>query len=98
MSLTMLVKSAVASGWKTIAALPRERRSSSVSKVTYAVVIAKSRSGAGLASFRLPVMTSKRPTQARGGDALELRLEPLQGLDALLGGGWLANSSRAAGR
>ena len=34
MSLTMLVKSAVASAWKTIAALPRETRSSSVSKVT----------------------------------------------------------------
>src|SRR3954454_15394684 len=86
MSLTMALKSDVASGWKTIAAVPRLTRSSSVSNVTYAVVIANSRSGAGLARSRLPRMTSRKPTPGLcgGGKALELGLEALQRGDALL--------------
>ena len=43
-SRTIDVKSAVASDWKTIAALPREVISSPVSNVTYAVLMANSRS------------------------------------------------------
>jgi hypothetical protein len=34
--------------------------------VTYAVVIANRRSGAGFASLRLPVMTSKNPISGSG--------------------------------
>ena len=62
MSRTIDSKSAVASGWKTIAAAPRELIPSEVSIATYAVLIANSRSGAGLASLRWPIRTSRKPT------------------------------------
>ena len=61
MSRTIDSKSAVESGWKTIAAVPREVMLRLVSNVTYAVLIANSRSGAGGASLRLPVRTSRKP-------------------------------------
>ncbi len=67
MSRTMLSKSAVASGWKTIAALPALLSPSSISIVTCAVVIANSRSvGAGCLSERLPRRTSKKPIGTEG--------------------------------
>ena len=53
-SSTICWKSAVPSGWKTIPARPRCFRPSPVSSVTFAVVIANSRSGAGAFSLRLP--------------------------------------------
>ena len=62
MSRTICSKSAVASGWKTIAALPELLRPSSMSIFTYAVVIANSRSGAGCLSSRLPRRMSRKPT------------------------------------
>ena len=65
MSLTIDSKSAVASGWKTIAAAPRLVMFSPVCSVTYAVDIANSRSGAGPASLRRPVRTSRNPIQRR---------------------------------
>ena len=61
MSRTMPVKSAVSSGWKTIAALPELLSSSVISSVTAAVDIANSRLSAGALSLRLPVRMSKRP-------------------------------------
>ena len=61
MSRTIDSKSAVDSGWNTIAATPREVTLRLVSSVTYAVLIANSRSGAGGASLRLPVRTSRKP-------------------------------------
>ena len=61
MSLTMPSKSAVASGWKTIAAWPVVVSSSSISSLTYAVDIANSRSAAGCLSSRLPRRMSKSP-------------------------------------
>src|SRR5215212_31519 len=90
MSVAICSKSAVASAWKTIPATPRELIDSSVSNVTYAVLIANSRSGAGLASLRLPAMMSNRPMRSvperEGalGRALQLRLEAAEGRDALL--------------
>ncbi len=62
MSRTIDSKSAVASGWNTIAAAPREVSPIDVSIVTYAVLIANSRSGAGCASLRRPIRTSRKPT------------------------------------
>src|SRR3954451_24003289 len=86
MSRTIASKSAVASGWKTIAALPELLSESSMSIFTYAVDIANSRSGAGCLSSRLPRRMSRRPTTGPlGGDlALELGLQPGQGGDPLL--------------
>src|SRR3954463_5843490 len=86
MSRTMPSKSAVASGWKTIAASPVVVRPSSISSLTYAVDMANSRSAAGCLSSRLPRRMSKSPTpKSLSGDAaLELRLQALQGGDALL--------------
>src|SRR6185312_4336965 len=83
-SRTIEVKSAVASDWKTIAALPREVISRPVSKVTYAVLMANSRSSAGWASLRLPVRMSRKPTPARrsAGRALQLGLVAGQRLQA----------------
>jgi len=77
--------------WKTMPATPRDVSSSSVWSVTYAVLIANSRSGAGCLSLRLPLMTSNRPTRRRlrrglRRYALELGLEPLQRRDPLLHG------------
>src|SRR5690349_9391162 len=85
MSLTMPSKSAVASGWKTMAALPVVVSSSSISSLMYAVDMANRRSAAGCLSSRFPRRMSKRP-MGRSLDALalELRLEPAQRLDALL--------------
>src|ERR1700709_2271130 len=84
MSRTMPSKSAVASGWKTIAALPALCCSSVISSVTYAVLIANSRSGAGCARLRLPRRMSSRPMPRRLRGALQLRLEALQRGEALL--------------
>src|SRR4051794_41331509 len=85
MSRTICSKSDVASGWKTIAALPLLVRPSSISSVTCAVVIANTRSvGTGFLIARFPRRTSRRPMGERLGGALELRLEPLQRGDALL--------------
>src|ERR687893_57213 len=84
MSATIASKSLVASGWKTIAARPG-LRPSSVSSVTPAVDIAKTRSGAGPLTLRLPVRTSRKPMgPLRLRPALQLRLQPLERLDALL--------------
>src|SRR5215217_2416139 len=84
MSRTMPSKSAVASGWKTIAALPVPLSPSSISSLICAVVIANTRSVAtGFLSWRLPRRTSRNPIPGRLGGALELRLEALQGGDAL---------------
>src|SRR5215212_2292724 len=82
MSVTIDVKSAVASGWKTIAALPELLSSSVISSVTAAVDIANSRLSAGALSLRLPVRMSNRPM--RLGRALELHLQALQRRDPLL--------------
>src|SRR5205823_12599061 len=79
MSRTIESKSAVDSGWNTIAAAPRELIPSPVSIVTFAVLLANSRSGAGLSSLRRPVRMSRRPT--RLGGALELSLEALEARD-----------------
>src|SRR5215213_7136293 len=85
MSRTICSKSAVASGWKQIAALPVLLRPSCISSVTCAVVIANTRSvGAAFLIWRLPRMTSRKPTRGRLRGALELRLEALQGGDPLL--------------
>src|SRR3954454_23857706 len=84
MSATMRSKSAVPSGWKTIAPLPAFLSPISVSSVTPAVLIANSRSAAGCLILRLPVRTSKRPMGPRLRLALELRLEALEGGDPLL--------------
>src|SRR5215210_8237032 len=84
MSATIWSKSAVPSGWKTIAARAALLRPSSVSSVTPAVLIANRRSGAGCLILRLPVRTSKRPMDLRLRPALQLRLQPLQRLDPLL--------------
>src|SRR5688572_30277086 len=85
MSLTMPSKSAVASGWNTIAALPFVRISSSMSSLTYAVDIANRRSAAGCLSSRLPLRMSRKPTcGSLDRLALELRLEALEGGDPLL--------------
>jgi hypothetical protein len=65
MSRTIESKSAVASGWKTIAAVPRGVSPIDVSSVTFAVLIANSLSGAGPSSLRLPVRMSKRPIRGR---------------------------------
>src|SRR4051812_7558962 len=87
MSLTICWKSPVASGWKTIPALPRDVMPCAVSSVTYAVVIANSRSGAGAFSLRLPSRASMNPmTPAplrgrRDGALLQLLLEAAQALD-----------------
>ena len=61
MSVTIDSKSAVARGWKTIAALPELCSWSVISSVTAAVDIANSRSGAGAFILRLPVRMSKKP-------------------------------------
>src|SRR5919197_190334 len=88
MSRTICSKSAVARGWKTIAALPVLFRPSVISSVTCAVVIANTRSvGTGFLIARLPRRTSKRPMGDRLGGALELRLEALESGDAPLEGG-----------
>src|SRR5690242_6632132 len=85
MSRTICSKSEVASGWKTIAALPELLSPSCISRVICAVVIANTRSvGTGFLIARFPRRTSKRPMPERLGGALELRLEALQGRDALL--------------
>src|SRR4051812_6069163 len=86
MSPTMLSKSAVASGWKTIAALPALDSPISSSSVTCAVLMANTRSvGAGCLSERLPRMTSNRPMPRRlRRRALQLALQALQRRDALL--------------
>src|SRR5690242_17961943 len=84
MSRTMPSKSAVASGWKTIAALPAELSPSSLSIVTYAVLIANRRSGAGCASLRFPRRMSISPMPERLRRALQLRLEALERGQALL--------------
>ncbi len=81
MSRTIDVKSAVASGWNTIAALPELLSSSVISSVIAAVDIANSRLSAGGLIFRLPVRMSRKPIR-RG--ALQLALEPLERLDPLL--------------
>src|SRR3954451_14527989 len=87
MSLTICWKSPVASGWNTIPALPRDVMPCSVSSVTYAVVIANSRSGAGAFSLRLPSRASMKPMALgslrgrRDGALLELLLEAAQALD-----------------
>src|SRR4051794_14655085 len=79
MSATIDWKSAVASGWKTMAALPADASPISVSMVTCAVLMAKRRSGAGWESLRLPRRTSSRPMCPRRlRRALQLRLEALQ--------------------
>src|SRR5512134_3261515 len=79
-------KSAVPSGWKTIPADLRCSSPSAVASVTCAVVIANRRSGAGSATFLLlpPSRASRNPTPQSLGGALQLRLELLQALDALL--------------
>ena len=82
MSVTIEAKSAVASGWKTIAALPELRSSSVISSVIAAVDIANSRLSAGAFILRLPVRMSNRPID--GGGALQLHLEALQRRDPLL--------------
>src|SRR3954452_24442336 len=84
MSLTIWSKSAVPSGWKTIADCPALLRPIPVSSVTPAVLMAYSRSAAGCLILRLPVRTSKRPMGPRLRLALELRLEALEGGDPLL--------------
>src|SRR3954469_6060743 len=85
MSRTICSKSEVASGWKTIAALPVLFSPSSISSVTCAVDIANTRSvGAGFLIARLPRRTSNSPMGDRLGGALQLRLETLQGGDPLL--------------
>src|SRR3954454_19371190 len=85
MSLTMPSKSAVASGWKTIAALPDVRSSSSISSLMYAVDMANRRSAAGCFSSRLPRRMSRKPMPGSLGQlALELGLQALQGGDPLL--------------
>src|SRR4051812_39662651 len=86
MSVRICLKSTVDSGWKTIAASPFDCRPSDSLSVSWAVDIAKSLSvGAGALSFFLPKTTSRRPTGCSlGGRALQLRLEALQGGDALL--------------
>src|SRR5215207_5355021 len=81
MSLTIEPKSAVASGWKTIAALPELRSSSVISSVTAAVDIANSRLSAGAFILRLPVRMSNRPISGR---ALQLHLQALERRDPLL--------------
>ncbi len=84
-SFTMLWKSAVPIGWNTIPATPRCLRSSDVSSVICAVVIANSRSGAGPFSlFPLPPRRASRKPTNLGGGALQLGLELLEPLDALL--------------
>jgi len=61
-SATIDSKSAVASGWKTIAATPFVTIPCPVASVTYAVERAKSRSGAGPLSFlRPPSRESRKP-------------------------------------
>src|SRR4051812_50078832 len=91
MSVRICLKSAVDSGWNTIAASPFDSSPSVSTSVSCAVDIAKSLSvGTGALSFFFPKTTSKRPTGGRLGRALQLRLEPLQRRDALLhrrGGG-----------
>src|SRR5689334_21848108 len=99
MSRTIPSKSAVASGWKTIAAAPRELIESDVSSVTYAVLIANSRSGAGPASLRRPSSTSKKPIAStpvpvRLARGLKLGLEALQRRDPLLQRGMRAEEAR----
>ena len=85
MSATIASKSAVPSGWKTIAALPALLRSISVSSVTPAVLIANRRSGAGFLILRLAGEDVEEAHGPSGyAPALELRLEPLQRLDPLL--------------
>ena len=62
-SLRICLKSAVASGWKTMPATGLRLRPSCASIVTYAVLIANRRSGAG--AFRLlrpPSSASRKPT------------------------------------
>src|SRR4051794_41263010 len=91
MSVRICLKSAVESGWNTMAASPFDWSPSVSASVSCAVDIAKSLSvGTGALSFFFPKTTSKRPTGGRLGRALQLRLEPLERLDALLhrrGGG-----------
>src|SRR3954468_5790926 len=85
MSVRICLKSAVDSGWNTIAASPFDSSPRVSTSVSCAVDIAKSLSvGTGALSFFFPKTTSKRPTGGRLGRPLELRLEPLQRLDALL--------------
>src|SRR4051812_49499009 len=85
MSVRICLKSAVDSGWNTIAASPFDSSPSVSTSVSCAVDIAKSLSvGTGALSFFFPKTTSKRPTGGRLGRALQLRLEPLQRRDALL--------------
>src|SRR5262249_53716512 len=88
-SVAIAPKSAVASGWKTIAATPCVVIRCAVSSVTYAVDIANSRSAAGALSFlRPPRIASKSPMprSLRGGEraGLQLALVLHELLDALL--------------
>src|SRR4051812_43113630 len=83
MSATIWSKSAVPSGWKTIAARPELLRPSSVSSVTPAVLIANRRSGAGCLILRLPVRTSKRPMRPFRLPAREVGAD--EALEVLLG-------------
>src|SRR5829696_5434201 len=85
MSRTICSKSAVASGWNTMADLPVLVRPSCISSVTCAVVIANTRSvGAACLIWRLPRRTSRKPMDSRLRGALQLRLEALQRGDPLL--------------
>ena len=61
MSVTIWPKSAVASGWNTIAALPELRSSIDISRCTPAVDIANSRLSAGAFILRLPMRMSRKP-------------------------------------
>src|SRR4051812_25978808 len=84
-SVMISLKSAFAICWKTIAATPRDFIPSEISSVTCAVAIANSLSALALASFfRPPRIESRNPTRLRSHRRLQLRLEPLQCLDALL--------------
>src|SRR4051812_13906997 len=84
MSATIASKSLVPSGWKTIAAVPADFIPSSVSAFTTAVLIANRRSSVGWRSVFLPRRMSRNPTYRRLDARLQLRLEALQCLDALL--------------
>src|SRR3954447_6167369 len=84
MSLTIASKSAVPSGWNTIAALPEDFRPTSVSSVTIAVLMANRRSSVGWRSFFLPRSASRNPPPMRLDAGLPLRPAALQGGDPLL--------------
>src|SRR6185295_3071951 len=84
MSSTIWRKSPVASGWKTMPATPRVVMPCCASSPTYAVEMAKSRSGAGPLTLRLPSSASRKPMPPSLRGALQLGLQAREGLDALL--------------